>query len=480
MRISAWAVDVALVSVFLVLAACSSGSPAGDVGVDTGEDWGTVDPTPDGLEQPGNCTGPFRIEDLDGNPAEAGPEGVDYLFDQTQLRTFELEMAPADWQWLQDNALKEIYAPAALVFEGRRYVGIGARFKGAWSTLTKCFDEKGNQICPKLSIKLRFDKYDDCGRFLGQRRLIFNSSSHDAAHMRERLMWGLMEKIGLMGSRSVGSRLAVNGGAFSFYSMVEAVDKEYLEERFDNSEGNLYKQVWPIHEDEWPYVSALRTNESAADVERMLEFAATIREVSDANFAKEVGKYTDLANIARMAAFARATGDDDGVLRFWCADMFSSCENHNYYWYDEPDKLIRLVPWDQDITVFGYQEKEEIAPEWWEMPTDCNPIPLWVADDLPPPESGTDELVLQPQCDRLLHQAVSLNRDAYVDTLVKMAGALVESQEDVEAYRAQIEPVLLEDPLKTITMEEWKTEVDWLKKKLGQQKAAIEALLAGE
>jgi len=443
-------------------------------------DWGTVDPPPDGQAFPDECGGAFRVEDLDGKLTEPHDGGLDYLFDQSQLRTFEIEMAPEDWEWLQANALQEIYVPATLVFEGKRYVGVGARFKGAWSTLIQCFDEDGNQTCPKLSMKLRFNKYDDCGRFLGVRRLIFNSCSHDASHMRERLMWGLMDKVGLLGSRAVGARLSVNGGPFSFYSIVEAVDREYVEERFDDPEGNLYKQVWPIHDTDWPYVDALRTNEGQADVTNMLAFAATITEVDEVNFSQEVGKFTDLSNIARMAAFARATGDDDGVLRFWCTDMFSPCQNHNYYWYDEPGGLFRLVPWDQDITFFGYKESHEIAPEWWDKPTDCTPIPLWVLEGTPQPESGTDELVLPPQCDRLLYQAVLLRRDEYIDTLTKIAGALSESQDDLETYRTQIGPILETDPLLTIDMEEWKTEVDWLKKKLGQQKVAIEDLLAGE
>lgn len=441
-------------------------------------DVGTGDEKEDKPKPSKACNGTFQVQQADGSPAEQPPGGADYVFEQDNLRTFELEMDPDDWEWLQANALEEEYVPATVLYEGLRYGPVGARFKGAWSTLIGCFDESGKQTCNKLSIKLRFNKYDPCGRFFGLRRLVFNANAHDESQLRERLMYNLMRNIGMTASRATSAVLTVNDGPNGVYTLVESIDKAYLVDRFPDPEGNLYKQVWPIHDYPEPYFEALRTNEETDDVDRMLQFAGAVANTSAATFEEDLTPFVDLGNLARMMAFARAIGDDDGILRYWCESMFDPCQNHNYYWYDEPGGKIHLLPWDQDITFLGYREKDELALEWWEEPPECTPIPLYVFEGIEDPSPSDYDLILPPQCDILLRESVVSRPDDYLDSLLQVQTGLGQSLVDIESYRAQLDGPLAADELLDPSMEDWEIEVDWLKKKMTQQIAVLDEYLA--
>jgi hypothetical protein len=424
------------------------------------------------------CSGLFRIEDLEGNLVEAPDGDGDFVFDIAQLREFDVEMTTADWAWLQANALAEEYVPANVVIEGHRYIGVGIRFKGAWSSLVGCFDDEGNQTCPKLSMKIRFDKYDSCGRFHGLRRLVFNSGLSDVTMMRDTLMYGLWNYAGFHAPRATHAMLRVNGEPWSVYVLVEPIDKEFIQARFDEDGGNLYKEAWPNHDDEWEYSLSLRTNESTGDISRILAFSQAVQHSDDTQFEAEVGQFTDLSRIARILAVGRVISDEDGITRFWCFDTFGDCANHNYYWYDEPGVGFHLIPWDMDVTFYGYQEPEKFALSWWAEPDHCGPVPKWVVEDPDDPDLEDDSLVFPPQCDRLMHQAVHHHTDAYNQLLADMIPALQQAEVDLESFRLKLEERLLADPKYPHDLAKFTNSVDWFKKKIGQQIAALEEHLA--
>ncbi|MBM4372564.1 MAG: CotH kinase family protein, partial [Deltaproteobacteria bacterium] len=189
-------------------------------------------PGEDTEEPRGDCSGAFFISDLDGNPAEEPKGNESWLFDPSQLRAFRVLVKPADWAWLQENALEEQYVPAVVELDGLRYHGAAIRFKGAYTTLQGCFDAEGNQVCPKLSMKLRFNEYDPCGRLRGVRRLVFNAAVYDFSMLRERVAYQVVRDMGLAGPRAVHATLQINDEPPSLYVLVEAPDKEFVQERW--------------------------------------------------------------------------------------------------------------------------------------------------------------------------------------------------------------------------------------------------------
>ncbi len=102
------------------------------------------------------CSSPTQSDEdagsVDAAP-DAAPVASDYVFADDMLRTYELRIDPADWEWLNvgSNTLLEQYVRATLTFEGTEYGPIGVRYKGGFGTLQGCF-ENGVRVCPKLSM----------------------------------------------------------------------------------------------------------------------------------------------------------------------------------------------------------------------------------------------------------------------------------------------------------------------------------------
>lgn len=434
----------------------------------------------DDIEEPEDgCTGEFYITDLDGNPVGKQPGSEAWIFDPASLHQFKVEMAPGDWEWLQENALTEEYVPCTLVIEGLRYHGAAIRFKGAWSTLKGCFDDEGVQICPKLSMKIRFNKYDPCGRFRGVRRLVFNAAVYDSAMMRERIAYEVIRNAGLEGPRASHATLSINGEDPSVYMLVEAPDKEFIQERWAKDEGNFYKEIWPVHEEAWIYEHALKTNETANDVSGMMDFTAAVLGSTEESFSDDVAPFMDPSDMAWHAAVARGIGDDDGVIRFWCVGEDDSyCVNHNYYWYDEPGGLFRLIPWDMETTFYDKKDAAIMVPEWWDLPDDCDPVPFYIWEGIEDPGPNDYTPLIPPPCDPIIGRSVRSHPYAFLQGLEDVAAAMEVSLENLPTYKAQIAAALAADPRLWHDMEEWEDNIEWFGTVIEHQIEVIDEILA--
>jgi len=316
-----------------------------------------------------------------GAPDAALQPGSEYVFDQDALRTYELVVDDADWQWLNDNARLEEYVPAMLRFEGQEYGPIGVRYKGGYGTLTTCFDGAGNRICPKISMKLKFNEYDPEMRFYGLKRLNFHSMTADPSMMRDRLAYALFNDVGVYAPRAVHARLIVNGELLGVFALVEQIDGRFTRERFpDGGEGNLYKEIWPLYQQEQPYLNALKTNEDQMpDVSKMVRFAADVAGAgTDDEMAAVLDTWTDVDMLMRYMAVDRAIENWDGIVAWYCVG--GPCFNHNYYWYEDVGAdRVWLIPWDMDhtFTVPSPIVQAFGMPTWDEWPVSCDPILLF-------------------------------------------------------------------------------------------------------
>jgi hypothetical protein len=419
-----------------------------------------------------------------GSPADpdagAPQPGTEYIFDLDQLHEFEVEVADADWRWLQDNALLEEYVPATVIFEGVRYDDAAIRFKGAYGTLVSCFDESGERICPKLSVKVSFNEYGK-GRFFGLRKLIFNSSIRDASMMHEVISYGLYRDMGVVAPRATHAKLTVNGEYLGMFTLVENIDKELIEDHFAADTGNLYKSVWPLYSDAAPYIEALRTNEDAPDVSRMIAFHAAIEGATDETFTANMSSTLDLDALARYLAVDRAISNDDGIKALYCYGAGSTaCTNSNYYWYEDPQGAIQLIPWDLDYSLGDINT--DLGRSYADPnPNDCAPVPFcefWELD--PCPADAADVFLLPPQCDDLYGKLHRATWDSTVAVLAELAAGPLSRDvivPRVDAIREKIRDAVVADP-NGPGQGEFDAHNAWLDEVLEQQLAAIEALVA--
>jgi hypothetical protein len=379
---------------------------------------------------------PVNAPDL--NPIVPEDDAV-YLFDEAVLRDYELIVDEADWAWLNENPLLEEYVPATLIFEGQEYGPIGVRYKGEYGTLDLCV-EGGEIICSKLSIKLKFNEYDEEGRFYGVKRLNFHGMMYDDSQLRDRLAYTLYGEMDVFAPRSVSGRLTINGEFMGLYAVVEQVDGRFTRARFpDGGEGNLYKEVWPVHVTEAPYISALKTNEDEEpSAERMVRFASDLLAAEDDTFESTLSSWMDVDMLMRQMAVDRAIDHWDGIVGWYCLGAF--CFNHNYYWYEETNRdQVWLIPWDMDNTFQNPSPIREFygMPDWNEDPQNCTSIPVFFGI-----------YGLPPSCDDLIHRMATVLWDRYVEeTQVLLDGpfSVAAMEEKLNRWAEQIAETVTED-----------------------------------
>lgn len=440
-----------LISSMLVagLAACGSGDPGGG-GPDGGADA--------------------------GDPDAAPPEGsAAYIFDDAELRTYELEISEVNWEWLQDNATLEQYVPAMLTFEGRQYGPVGVRYKGSFGTLNSCFDAQGNQTCPKLSMKLDFAEYDPEARFYQLKKLNFHSMSSDPSHMHDRLGYALYRQMGVPAPRAVHAKLVINGELMGLFALVEQIDGRFTRMNYaDGGEGNLYKEVWPVSQVAQPYLSALETNEDEnPDVTPMIRFAAALAGATDGTIESVLEEWTDVDQLMAFLAVDRAIDNWDGIVGFWCVGQ--SCGNHNFYWYQDVSRdFVTLIPWDLDntfdepnffVTTFG-------QAMWDDANASCDPVPIF---DL----GGTIVSRRAASCDPLIRWLGNTLRPRYLaasETLLDgpFSAAAVNAQ--LDRWEAQIASAVAEDPNGPGTAQ-WQSEMTEMRRAVGALRTDVETVV---
>ena len=411
------------------------------------------------------CGGGGGPAALDAAPPDAQAPGAEVVFDETALRTFELAIAPDDWQWLQDHARDEQYVPGTLRYQGAEYGPIGVRFKGGYGTLTLCFDGNGNQTCPKLSMKLDFAEYDPDLRFYGLKHLNLHSMIRDPSQLHDRMAYAVYRSAGVVAPRATHGRVVVNGELQGLFAVVEEIDGVFARDRF-GGDGNVYKEVWPQWTTPDPYVAALETNEDAPQVDRMMRFAQALLAADDTTFRATLEAWMDVPTLARYLAADRLVDAWDGIVGWY--QVGGAPFNHNYYWYEEHGAdHMTLIPWDMDnsMEVPNMIRETYGMPDWQEV-TACDPVPVFLGIQGVP-----------PHCDPLIARLSTALWDDYAAAtrdLLDGAASLETLQAHLDAARDQIRDAVAEDP-NGPALAAWEASAQELRDELPMLRARVAA-----
>ena len=371
-----------------------------------------------------------------GDPGIVVSEPADdaaYLFDQGALRTYNLIVAEADLAIIDANPMTEQWVTGMLEFEDKQYGPLGIRYKGSVGAfLAPCMGGTlGTPQGPKqgkCSVKIGFDHVDENARFFGLRKLNLHSMNNDPSMMRDRLGYSMFRDMGLAAPRAVHARLLFNGRLEGLFAVVEQVDGRFARSRFtEGGEGNVYKEIWPLHDDPHAYTRALETNQApTTSVAGMLHFKQAV-ETSPA----AIQAVLDRAYILRYIAVDRVIVNDDGAFHWWCAkggqgNNPNGVGNHNYYWYEAAATTrFWLIPWDLDSS-FDASPFVRIAPEWSaEGPCSC--------------QSPAGQRA--PSCDRLVKHWGTWRPDYEVAVDAFLQGPFAPNNVDskIAAWSSQIE-----------------------------------------
>jgi spore coat protein CotH len=375
----------------------------------------------------------------------------DYVFDQEQVKTYNLIIRNDDLYKLNSDPAKEEYVQAALVFEGDTISPIGVRYKGSIGGFAGCVsgtdwrNPSGYKTCTKLNMQFKINWEDRKERFYDLNKLQFHSQNYDKSQLRERLGYWLFRQMGVSAPRSAHARLLINGQYSGLYGLTEEVDNRFATYFYKNANGNVFKEVWPVQynglaQTDQTLRAALQTNEGpTTDVSLMKAFSEAVANASTANRKAVITQYMDVKSIMAYIVVDRGIRHDDGPFHWYCES--GGCSNHNYYWFeDKTNKKIHLIPWDLDGAfehiLRNGNPVTPIVDKWGAITNDCKIfVPF-------------NSIISQKSaaCDKLTAAWVAFN-DEYLETKARFQNTILTNDNAInqlDTWAKQISPFIQE------------------------------------
>ncbi|MBQ4859137.1 CotH kinase family protein [Pseudoalteromonas sp. MMG007] len=263
-------------------------------------------------------------------PTPSSENTVASAFTPTAVNTLSITITDENWQDILDNPLDEEYHETSITFNGVTLDSVAIRTKGGSSLSTVA-----NSSSDRYSFKVDINEYVSGQTFFGLKKFTLQNSFNDPSYMREVIAYDLMDEMGVPTPEHAYVNFYVNGELFGLYLMVEAIDGEFLEKHFANSNGDLYKPdgtgsdlLW-LGDDIQSYTDInLQTNEESTDNGAFINFVESL----DAGETNAI--------------------DEDTLLRYMSVstslsnlDSYHGTLAHNYYIYDQ-DGVFSILPWD--------------------------------------------------------------------------------------------------------------------------------------
>ena len=254
---------------------------------------------------------------------------------------------------------------ASFEFGGVAFTNVAARVKGNARSLYE----------PYRAYKVDLNKFAPGQKLGGLDELTFNSLVWDYSCLGEALGYEFFREAGVPAPRTAYAWLTASVTTrweqkpLGLYLMVEAVDNEFVAERFGSKATPVFKPVtydlFGHLGDEWSaYAPAydLKTKATPEQQRRVIDFAQLVSFAPDAEFAARVGDFLDLDEFARFLAGQVLLPNYDGILS----------DGQNFYLYLDPrSNKFGFIPWDLDaawgnfwIASRAEQERASIWHPW--------------------------------------------------------------------------------------------------------------------
>ena len=310
----------------------------------------------------------------------------DYIYDQNKFHRFDIFLTQNNLNEINSNPAAEKYVEGFLVFEDKIIKNVGVRYKGSVGAWVGCLSNEdwtnpsGYKTCPKLSMKIKINWKGD-KTFYGMKKLQFHSQNLDKSKMHERLGYYMFRNFGITAPRSNHALIYINGEFNGVFANTENVDGPFTNTHFNNPDGNLYKEVWPINSsgenrNEDYFIDGLKTNEEISDVSKIKNFSDQLGIASNLDAKGIVESWIDKETFLKTILVDRRIANDDGALHFY-HEGGENYENHNYYWYEDPNQdKLQFIPWDLDNAfenlIQNINPVTPIKDKWYETSNNCN------------------------------------------------------------------------------------------------------------
>ena len=274
----------------------------------------------------------FFIQEISSKAQDPG----DSIFNSTQIHTVKLYFQQVRW-WdsLVANYPLDQKILASMEFDGVWYDSVGAQFKG---------NSSYNNMSKKKPFKVDMNEYVDGQELDGLKKFNLNNGFKDPTFTREKMTLDFCRRHGIPAPRCAYANLYLNDTLWGLYTLIEQVDKTFLDTHFDDNDGNLFKgdpqgslQWYGSMDTSYYHRYELKTNDSLNDWSDLVHLIDKINNTPPINF------YDSLESVFHSSTW----------LKYWAMNiLFANLDSyngsgHNYYIYHNLDlnKFI-VVAWD--------------------------------------------------------------------------------------------------------------------------------------
>ncbi|MBK8489493.1 MAG: CotH kinase family protein [Saprospirales bacterium] len=219
------------------------------------------------------------------------------------------------------------------------------------------FRLRGNtsRYAAKKSFKVSFNTYEPGRKWEGLEKLNLNGEHNDPAVIRSKICWDLLRWIDVPAPRSNHVELYINGDFYGLYINVEHIDEEFVQLRYGNNDGNLYKCLYPadlvykgnnpdLYKEEFWGRRAyeLITNTDLDDYSDLAHFIDVLNNTPLANLPCELEQVFEVDTYLKAIAFDVLSGNWDGSI-------FN--KNNFYLYHNLATGKFEYIPYDLDNTL---------------------------------------------------------------------------------------------------------------------------------
>ncbi len=235
------------------------------------------------------------------------------------------------------------YQMVNVMIDGLAADSIGVRQKGFASHFSVVGDKK--------SIKLDFNKFVSGKKYDGLKKINLNNGAGDPAIQRDKLCYDIMNNAGVNAPRTSYAKVFINDTYWGLYVLVEQIDKTFLNDNFDNPEGNLFKNIGNSFLDwlgtdtsEYQNIFELKTDHEEDAWIDFVDLMETINQTTDAEFAEKIDDVFNVDLYLKTLTIDVATSNWDSYLQ----------HGRNFYLYQDPEnKKFNWMPWDYNFALGG-------------------------------------------------------------------------------------------------------------------------------
>jgi putative membrane-bound dehydrogenase-like protein len=242
------------------------------------------------------------------------------------------------------------WAQGELTALGKTYKKVGVRYAGDAQYLAAARNLK-------RPLRVELSRFEN-QQLDGLQNLNLHGGALDATRARETLAYAVFREAGVPAPRSALAEvtLTVPGKydkeLLGLYTLVEDVDKAFLERHFKSARGLVLKPArmrgLDYLGDDWDKYKGNyqpRSEPTKEQAKRVIDFARLVNQAGDAQFAKEIDSYLDVDEFLRFAAANALVSNLESFLAL----------GSNYYLYlHEGSNKFVFIPGDLELSFANF------------------------------------------------------------------------------------------------------------------------------